>query len=103
MKITPITVKKKLLYSVGVLCAGLTSCDDTPMQTLASRQRVPGDVPNDNPPAQPEKLPQQLGGSVPCIPDSQETKNEQETDMPEEMPQMLSGDVPVENLYGSGA
>lgn len=77
MKIAPITAKQKLLYTVGMLCAGLTAC------AAIVRQKAPGDVPNDNPQTKPEngnnkeaepeeaeieELPQQLGGDVPYIP-----------------------------------
>lgn len=58
MKIEPASTKKKLLYSVGVLCASLTSCDGNPFSNLVGRQSVPGSVPNDNPVAQPEKSPE---------------------------------------------
>lgn len=78
MKIKPVSSKKKLLYSVGVLCASLSSCDDN----MPGRQGVPGIVPNDNPPAQPKEAPQQLGGYMAPIPGTKET------------PQLLGGDVP---------
>ncbi len=77
MKIEPASTKKKLLYSVGVLCASLTSCDGNPFSNLVGRQSVPGSVPNDNPVAQPEKSPE--GNSAA---------------QPEEIPQILGGDVP---------
>ena len=62
MKLQPVLSRKQLLYSVGLLCAGLTACDEN------SRHNVPGIVPNDNPPSEPEELPQALGGDVPYTP-----------------------------------
>lgn len=81
MKIEPASTKKKLLYSVGVLCASLTSCDDNPLRNLMGRQSVPGIVPRDNPPAQPEETPGKVSDNKP-------------SSQPEESPQLLGGDVP---------
>ena len=68
MEIKPVSTKKKLLYSVGVICASLTSCDESPFRHFMGRQSVPGSVPNDNPPTQKEEQPQLLGGDVPYMP-----------------------------------
>lgn len=81
MKIKPVSSKKKLLYSVGVLCASLSSCDDNPQRNLPERQGVPGSVPNDNPSAQ-------TGEASAKVPDDQPSSQ------PEEIPQLLGGDVP---------
>lgn len=77
MKIKPVSSKKKLLYSVGVLCASLTSCDDTPQRNQPTHQDVPESVPSENPSAQPEEVPQLLGGDVPYIPDPEDEQHEQ--------------------------
>ena len=82
MEIKPVSTKKKLLYSVGVLCASLTSCDDNPFRCLMGRQSVPGSVPNDNPPTEPNEIPQALGGDVPYIP-SPEDELEKEDSQPD--------------------
>ena len=78
MKIEPVSSKKKLLYSVGVLCASLTSCDDNPFLNPVGRQNVPGIVPRDHKPAQPEELPQPLAGDVPYIPDPENEPQKQD-------------------------
>ncbi len=73
MDIKPERSKKNFLYTVGMLCAGLTACDGSP------RQHAPGIVPNDNPQQpkpveapEPEEIPQVLGGDVPYIPEQED-------------------------------
>ena len=82
MKIAPITAKQKLLYTVGLFCAGLTAC------AAMVRQKAPGDVPNDNPQTKPEIEEQ----SKPENGNNKEASPEEEEI--EELPQQLGGDVP---------
>lgn len=82
MKIAPITTKQKLLYTVGLLCAGLTACG------AIARQKAPGDVPNDKPQTEQEKETQQQ-------PEKDSNKEAEPKDAEiEELPQLLVGDVP---------
>lgn len=82
MKIAPITTKQKLLYTVGLLCAGLTACG------AIARQKAPGDVPNDKPQTEQEKETQKQ-------PEKSSNKEAEPKDAEtEELPQLLGGDVP---------
>ncbi len=86
MKIAPITTKQKLLYTVGLLCAGLAACG------AIARQKAPGDVPNDKPQTEQEKETQQQTEKAPKNGDNSETESTK-TEI-EELPQLLGGDVP---------
>ena len=79
MKITPITSKKKLLYSVGILCASLTSCDEHSLRHQDGSRNIPGSEPNTPSSAQLEEPPILLGGDVPYIPTPEDEQKKQDT------------------------
>ncbi len=84
MKIEPQNTKRKLLYPLALLCAGLAGCDAN------ARQHAPGIVPRDNPPPEePKEAPQDKPTQEPPCP-----AQPQQPAQPEELPQILGGDVP---------